>query len=94
MAIRYSGDVEVRFEWDPRRGVYRGTVRDPRARWRGMVDGKRGPGARESSAYDDAAKRLIEAAEKDVGRLEASRGWRGIRVSRVFQAPCPMPSRR
>lgn len=94
MARRYSGDVEVRVHWDPRSRVYSGTVRDPHKRWRGEVGARyayrlMGRDLDSSAAYDDAARRLIQAAERDEGRFMAERSAGRIRIRRVFQAPCP-----
>ena len=98
MARRYSGDVEVRLGWDPRTRTYKGSVRDPEHRWRGSVGPRyayrfigRDPDS--SKGYDDAAKRLIEAAEADQGRMAAERRGRTIQIRRVFQAPCPTSAR-
>jgi hypothetical protein len=91
MAIRYSGDVEVRLGWDSRRKIYRGSVRDPYKRWRGEVP-QRWLHSREPrcpAAYDDAATRMIHEAERDVGHLEANRKHGQVTILRVFQSPCP-----
>lgn len=85
MAVRYSGDTEVRLGYDVKRGVYRGTVRDPYKRWRGEVR-VRGRG---SEGYDRAAEEMIQAAERRVGKLQCDRRRGRPEVRRVFQAPCP-----
>jgi Arc/MetJ family transcription regulator len=91
MAIRYTGDVEVRIQWDPRRRLYVGSVRDPRARWRTiLVPQRRIASPASSEAYDYAARVLVERAERELGRrLPADRDGSKIRIRRVFQAPCP-----
>ena len=94
MAKRYSGDTEVRVHWDPRSKVYSGRVRDPHKRWSGEVGARyayrlTGRDLDSSEAYDDAARRLIQAAERDEGRFMAERSAGRIRIRRVFQAPCP-----
>lgn len=88
MAVRYSGDVEVRMHHDPERGLFRGTVRDPNGRWRGTARAiRRDP---EPETYDELARAMIERAEKEQARkLPAERQGRRILVRRVFQAPCP-----
>lgn len=95
MAKRYSGDVEIRLSWDPRARAYRDTVRDPHKRWRGTVSARYayrllGRDLDGSAAYDDAARRLIQAAETDVGPLMVERSRGRIRIRRIFQAPCPV----
>jgi len=87
MAIRYSGDVEVRMHWDPARSLYRGTVRDPDGRWRGTANGRRSP---THETYDRLARDMIVRAEHEQKRrLPAERKGGKLIVRRVFQAPCP-----
>jgi hypothetical protein len=90
MAIRYSGDVEVRLGYE--RGAYRGTVRDPEFHWRGEIRPKRAlRDPRSSESYDRAAKAMIEKAEREERRRSRAARERGeIRIIRVFQAPCPV----
>ena len=92
MAIRYSGDTEVRVRWSPRDRCYIGSVRDPNHRWRGRC---RKPfyqrDATSSDAYDAAAKDLLHQAQRWAdGKLMVERRWGRVRVRRVFQAPCPV----
>lgn len=111
MAIRYSADVEVRVRWDPRRRAYVGTVRGlgrstrgsrerwEEIRWRGSVPGSAPRTDGLSEAYDDAGRRLIEAAASWArGRgwaLEAERSPLGrVVVERVFKAPCSVATTR
>lgn len=90
MARRYSGDAEVRVGWDPRRRVYRGSIRDPYRHAHAVIRGtSRDPTSPE--AYDDAAVRLLEDADKrSGGRLKVERRRGRVVVRRVFQAPCPI----
>lgn len=96
MAIRYSGDAEVRVGFDPKRRMYRGSVADPYLRYRGEVPVSR-RFARDptcSEAYDDAAERLAKRADgwarerKRAFMVEQTKGR--VRVRRVYQAPCPL----
>lgn len=100
MAIRYSGDAEVRVTWNPRRRVYIGSVRDPYVRWRGAAprpSSIRGIRIlhRSSESYDLMAALFLKQAEDWAKRerghrlmLETRHGR--IQVRRVFQAPCPI----
>jgi hypothetical protein len=92
MAIRYSGDAEVRVRWHPVRHAYVGTVRDPDYRWRGVAYGD---APKDSRDYDRAARDLLEAADEDSRSerrrpLRLERDGRELRVRRVFQSPCPV----
>lgn len=91
MAVRYSGDAEVRLRF--RGGVYKATVRDPFFRWEGTCT----PRARfraypaTADAYDDAAVTLLLKADEASGhRLLLQAKGREIIVSRLFQSPCPL----
>lgn len=100
MAIRYSGDTEIRFTWNATKGVFEGSVRDPYMRWTGEAR----PHARNvpkkdetiaSALYDHAAYQLFASAEaamkKAYGkRFTADREGSRVRLRRVFQAPCPL----
>ena len=94
-AIRYSGEVEVRVGFDRALDAYLGRVSDPYAIWRGRVSrGTRTSQPNSSAAYDEAAARLIRAADDwavRTGRplFEADRRLGRIRIRRTFQAPCP-----
>lgn len=96
MAVRYSGDVEVRLGWNPRTRVYQGSVRDPYVRFSGKVVHRGGGSPRVPEAYDAAALELIKRAERwsrsARGRgLQLSKTSAGrVRLRRVFQAPCPV----
>ena len=94
-SVRYSGDATVRLGYDPRRDVYAGTVADPYVVWRGRVGGGTRTPRRSSAAYDDAAERLIRAADRWAARtgrrpIDADRRLGRLRIRRVFQAPCPV----
>lgn len=99
MAIRYSGDVEVRLQWEPRERVYQGRVSDPYMIWKGSVPAERGIDPKSSNAYDHAAARLIQLADQWSRRERGEptlvdRAPNGrIQLRRVFQAPCPLRSR-
>lgn len=102
MAIRYSGDTEVRLRYDRGTGFYQGSVTDPYLRWHGRIRIR--PGDRrivstdptDSTAYDGAARALIDAAEKWAARYRKSfalkrKGPKNtVHIRRVFQAPCPL----
>lgn len=97
MAIRYSGDTEIRLQWRPRYNAYQGSVRDPYKRWEGMwISHHPDPHDPISSeAYDRAAIELIRVAERwaktrSMKPFEIEKTNLGrIRIRRVFQAPCP-----
>lgn len=87
MAVRYSGDVEVRMHYDPARSMYRATVRDEDHLWRGTA-GAHNPPTPET--YDRLARAMIHRAERDLKkRLKTKRDKGRLEVSRLFQAPCP-----
>ncbi len=100
MSVRYSGDTEVRVRYHPHRRVYIGTVTDPYLRWRGEVPRGAVRSGRSGSPddpdmYDAAARELIARADRWARGLRKRfmvdvRRNRQIRVSRVFQAPCPL----
>ena len=98
MAIRYSGDAEVRVIWNPRTREYSASVRDlmtPKLSWSGHVP-RQGLGLGDTpKAYDKAARRALETAQaharKKRQHFAVEEGPRGrIVVRRVFQAPCPL----
>lgn len=85
MAIRYSGDVEVRITWTGR--VYRGTVRAPGFRGHGTLTRKEAGvtgDPRSPESYDRAAVALLREAERRGGHLPRDRD-----MSRTFRSPCP-----
>ena len=93
MAIRYSGDVEIRIRYV--QGTYHGSVRSPGFRGRGSVPRSKVGGASPTSpeSYDRAAKVILREAEdaaRAAGmRLHTTGKGRGIEVRRTFQSPCP-----
>ena len=97
LTIRYSGDAEIRLSYDAREHAYRGTVVDPYLRlFPTMIPVARrhARDPRSSEAYDDAAKRLAEVAQKWAkrhGRAFMFGQKKGrLHVYRVFQSPCPL----
>lgn len=99
MALRYSGDVEIRASWDPRERIYRASVRDlslPDFRWKGLINLFYGirTNPRSPEAYDRIARVAIMLADSAARRrrrrlgLEQERGQ--VVVRRVFQSPCPI----
>lgn len=99
MAIRYSGDVEVRLQYDPRSREYAGSVRDPQWSGRGSVSlrqvgltRKQDPTSPDS--YDRAALVFLNvmrtiAWKKFRVRLQVSTDRGSVVIRRTFQAPCP-----
>ena len=97
MAVRYSGDVELRLRWNGR--AYEVTLRAPRVRGRGIVTHlelrlarKGSRDASSSRTYDEVARRVIEMAEKKYGRLPVNRADGKVVIARVFVSPCPQRS--
>lgn len=99
MAVRYSGDAEVRVLWDPKRRMFLGRVRDPYVRWRGTAPrptqarGRRQL-HRASESYDLMATIFLRRAQTWARethdhelQIEEERGR--LKIRRVFQAPCP-----
>jgi hypothetical protein len=98
MAIRYSGDVEVRIAYDED-GFYSATVRAPGERGRAIlsireVGLRKGLSRKQlvsSEAFDVAAKAFVEFAELHRGHLPVELDEKGhMVIRRVFQAPCPV----
>lgn len=96
MAIRYSGDVEIRLTFDPRRRVYIVRLRAPGFRAKGDV--RLGLLTREhatrSESYDKAALKALREAQgvaKRRGFLlpTSGQGYR-TQIRRTFQSPCPL----
>jgi hypothetical protein len=88
MALRYSGDVEVRMSHDARSGTVSAVVRAAQLRYAGTVlVGRVQP---TSKVYDRTAALMLKRAQRwSGGKFPiASRGSR-IVIRRVFQAPCP-----
>lgn len=91
MAVRYSGDVEIRVLYDPRRQIYAGVIRTRHGEHPASVDPRRFRDRRSSEAYDDAARRTVLAVEKRLGRrLLVERRYGQVIVRRGFRSPCPL----
>lgn len=98
MAVRYSGDTEIRFLWDPRQGAYVGTVKDPYLRWVGTWRPPTPPG-KGSDLFDEAAFQLFQLASRWAERAHgqefvADTTGKRVNLRRVFQAPCPLAKRK
>lgn len=93
MAIRYSGDVEVRLTFA--NGLFRGSVRAPGFRASGTVTPQEAGLTRKhrldsSESYDAAATEFLKQAVTLRRDLPVSRDGASIVLRRTFQAPCPM----
>lgn len=94
MAIRYSGDVDVRMAWKPRARVYTFSVKlfqKPGQVARGEVPARligHAASPTSSEAYDKVALVALQGVlrRKD---LPVERRGRHVEVRRTFQAPCP-----
>lgn len=95
MAIRYSGDVEIRISFA--RGKYRASLRAPGFRATGEISRVKALGGRSLSptgpeAYDVAALALLREARVQAraeGFVLPTSGTFAIEVRRTFQSPCP-----
>lgn len=95
MAIRYSGDVEVRVRYA--RGVYHGSVRSPGFRGSCMISAlqvsSRAGEPTSPESYDRAAMLVLREAEVAARKagipLHTVGKGRSIEIRRTFQAPCP-----
>lgn len=96
MAIRYSGDVEVRVSY--RNGIYHGTVRAPGFAAKGTLKPHQAGLTRKqtpdsSEAYDAVALAFLQEARSLARRgpgLPLSYEGSKIVLRRTFQAPCPV----
>jgi hypothetical protein len=101
MAIRYSGDVEVRMEYRSpvaREGLYYATIRAPGQRGRAILSVRevglsrklqKEPKSPES--FDEAALSFLEWAEMNLGELPVELDEKNrMIIRRRFQAPCPI----
>jgi hypothetical protein len=93
MAIRYSGDVEVRMRWSKRGRIVWGHVTDGYTPFRTSAARHHAP---TPADYDRLAAIFIQRAIRDArrrGRVIQPdvRGGR-IRLRRIFQAPCSLSS--
>lgn len=94
MAIRYSGDIEVRVRFLD--GVYKASVRGPGFNATGEMSKKQARVTGKSDtpeAYDKAAAAFIRAAmlvaRRHNKKLYPSMERGRLKVRRTFQAPCP-----
>jgi len=96
MAIRYSGDVEIRIR---RKGqFFYATLRAPGHSGKAILSLRECGVTREhskSTAYDFAAIAFVELADKwrkenGEAKLPAQRRNSEIEIRRLFQAPCPI----
>lgn len=94
MAVRYSGDVEVRVRYDARRRAYVGIVRGARVRFKGLVHVAPRGEPRASARYDEASEALVRQAEGvlGAGMIGAEHRAGRVVVRRVFRSPCPTES--
>lgn len=97
MAVRYSGDTEIRFTWDRRQGAYVGSVKDPYMKWVGTWRPPKPPG-KGSDLFDEAAFELFQLASRWAARargqdFSADTSGNRVNLRRVFQAPCPLAKR-
>ena len=100
MALRFSGDVELRITLKPYRGddgkvapFYFAHIRAPGHTGNGILSPREAgvhfwSDARSPESYDKAALAFIELAGRDV-KSHASRDPHGVTILRVQQAPCP-----
>ena len=109
MAIRYSGDVEVRLSYQVRTRRYTGRVRSVRgfslvlgideATVRQSTTVTRKSAPRSSEGYDAVARVFLDVARRWAGKrgvkLPLAFGDDGVmEVRRTFQAPCPVRIKR
>jgi hypothetical protein len=94
VAIRYSGDVELRITYEA--GFYYASIRSPGQRGRAVLSVKEAGlthkrDKKSPESIDEAALSFLEWAEMNVGELpiEVDEEDRMI-VRRRFQAPCPV----
>ncbi len=94
MAVRYSGNVELRLKWNGR--AYEVSIRAPFIRGRGVVDhkelgltrkAKQAPSSQEM--YDEVARRVLQVLERRYGKLPVNRRNGKVSIDRVFVSPCP-----
>jgi len=91
MAIRYSGDVEIRVQY--RAGKYHAKLRAPGLRADGVLPGSlraRMHGPSSPEAYDVMALAFLRLAQREGFPVMKERGQ--VVLRRTFQAPCPYRS--
>lgn len=103
MAIRYSGDVEIRLNYVD--GKYRATVRAPGFSAKGSLSPREVGLTRKlqpssPDSYDEAAMAFLQAA-RTLSKHERRKmlpldvdAYDRIQIRRTFQAPCPVRNRR
>jgi len=94
MAIRYSGDCEIRMLHKGGR-LFHVVVRMPRDRWSEIIDCGKRPhaGVVLPEEYDRIALVILHALEtKAPGKhpFERDKSSGSVTFRRVFQAPCPV----
>lgn len=88
MAIRYSGDAEVRLQYIPETGMYRGLVTFPGGRQHYIIHRKLVAKPHGSEGYDQAARLMFSQAwSQHRAPIVVVRSH--VVVRRTFQAPCP-----
>lgn len=94
MAIRYSGDMEVRLSFVE--GHYQAKLRSPGFRAQGSLSARevgltRKQGSSTPEAYDQAALAFLKLAVRMAPALRRVLVIEGdIVIRRTFQAPCPV----
>lgn len=98
MAIRYSGDLEIRLTFVD--GKFRAAIRSPGFHAKGTLTPREAGLTRKhqpssSESYDEAAIAFLKEARilaKKQGRklLIATDAYGNIELRRTFQAPCPV----
>jgi hypothetical protein len=87
MAIRYSGDVEVRMGWEA--GVVRGSVTDGEKPHKFAVKFRKRPSPDD---YDRISVKFLSLALAVVSDLPADVKNGRIQIRRIYQAPCESAS--
>ncbi len=98
MAIRYSGDLEIRLTFVD--GKFRAAIRSPGFHAKGTLTPREAGLTRKhqpssSESYDEAALKFLEEAKalakrQGVRLLVAEDAYGRIELRRTFQAPCPV----
>lgn len=95
MAIRYSGDTELRLMYDEPSGSYIGTLswRGGRQKMKieaGTLRGITRKHRASPDSYDEAARAFFAVAWRRNKRLPVAWENGRILIRRTFQAPCPI----
>lgn len=98
MAIRYSGDLEIRLTFVD--GKFRAAIRSPGFHAKGTLTPREAGLTRKhqpssSESYDEAALAFLReakvlATKRGINLLIAEDAYGGIEIRRTFQAPCPV----